>query len=197
MLAFNQEWVLVNPMKPFPKQRGISLIEIVVVVAILGILMSVGAPTFQLWIANSRIRSVADSMHNGLQITRAEALKTNNTVCFVPMGGSNGESWCVSRTAAGVCGDVNEVTNNVSPYLTAAQAGVVVGALPLCYNGMGTRPLGSAALDLQVIASDSVQAWAVGKGRDDELRRLMLRVSPLGQVRYCDQGLPATDPRSC
>ena len=174
-------------------QRGMSLVEILVVMTVLGILLSLGFPTFQAAVDNSRVRSGGESILNGLQLARAEALKSNETVCFVSIDDTNGNdtnglSWCVRR-GNGACG-VNEVARHESSLVGRTQSGLIAGALPLCYNGMGGRPLGSVALtlDLTPVAS-SADA--------DLLRTLSVRVSALGQVRFCDPGLANTDPRSC
>ena len=64
------------------RQRGFTLIELMVVVAIMGILLSLGIPAFSEWNRNTRIRNQAESVLTGLQIARAEAVKRNRYVRF-------------------------------------------------------------------------------------------------------------------
>ena len=58
-----------------PTARGFSLIELIVVLAVLAILLAAGASNFSVWMTNSRIRTTAESIQNGLQMARAEAVR--------------------------------------------------------------------------------------------------------------------------
>ena len=64
------------------KQRGITIIEVLVAIAIVGLLMALAAPSATNWIQNNQLRSAADSILNGIQIARIEALKRNTRVSF-------------------------------------------------------------------------------------------------------------------
>lgn len=90
-----------------PAHRGFSLIEIMVAVAILGIVLAVGLPSFQTWIRNTQIRTMGESIQNGLRLARAEAVRRNQAVEFVLVsvdptvgnvgnaGNVNGQNWIV------------------------------------------------------------------------------------------------------
>ena len=62
---------------------GFTLVELLVVMAILAILASVGFPSFQRLLADYRVTSQANSVQGLLQFARTEALKrtANVTVC--------------------------------------------------------------------------------------------------------------------
>lgn len=84
------------------QQFGFTLIELMIVVVLMSILMSVGLPSFQAIIDNSRLTSVANTMLSAYQIARSEALKTHaknnvyvvNTTDATQTGGSN--TWKVT-----------------------------------------------------------------------------------------------------
>lgn len=61
---------------------GFTLVEILVVLMILGILLAMGVGSFTEWMRNTRIRNQAESILNGLQYARAEAVKRNRFVRF-------------------------------------------------------------------------------------------------------------------
>lgn len=63
-------------------QQGMSLIELLVSVSILGILAAIGIPSFQQWVRNSRIRTAAESIQNGLRQARSEAGQRGTNVRF-------------------------------------------------------------------------------------------------------------------
>ena len=55
-------------------QRGVTLIELAIVLAVVALLYSQAAPSFAVWIKSAQIRTAAESMQNGLQLARAEAI---------------------------------------------------------------------------------------------------------------------------
>lgn len=59
-------------------RAGFSLIEVMVVVAILGALAAVAAPGLSRFLANQRVKSAARSVADSFQIARAEAIRTGD-----------------------------------------------------------------------------------------------------------------------
>jgi type IV fimbrial biogenesis protein FimT len=64
------------------RQRGLSIIEICVVLAIVAILYAQAAPSFSAWTHNAQIRTATESIQSGLQLARAEAMRRNRSVMF-------------------------------------------------------------------------------------------------------------------
>ncbi|MBK7423660.1 MAG: GspH/FimT family pseudopilin [Propionivibrio sp.] len=58
------------------------MIELLIGVAVLGILLALGASSFRVWIGNMRIRTTAEAIQNGLQLARGEAVRRNALVRF-------------------------------------------------------------------------------------------------------------------
>jgi type IV fimbrial biogenesis protein FimT len=63
-------------------ERGFSLIELLITLAIFGVLLALGASSFRAWIVNMKIRSTAESVQSGLQLARGEAVRRNTAVMF-------------------------------------------------------------------------------------------------------------------
>jgi len=77
-------------------QRGYSLIEIAVVLAIVAIMYRIAAPAFSNWIGNVQVRTAAESIQNGLQLARAEAIRRNASVLFwLTNQAGGGTDWLV------------------------------------------------------------------------------------------------------
>jgi type IV fimbrial biogenesis protein FimT len=61
--------------------RGMTLIELLTVIAIAAILAMVAVPSFTKIIATQRLKSAASNLQIALLTARSEALKRNTTVC--------------------------------------------------------------------------------------------------------------------
>lgn len=64
-------------------QRGFSLAELMVTVAIIGVMTALAAPNMLTLLQNIRLKSAARSIMGGLQATKMEAVKTNVTCVVV------------------------------------------------------------------------------------------------------------------
>lgn len=174
------------------KQAGITLVEIVIVVAILIIVSAIAIPSYQQMIQNSRIKTAAESILSGLQIARAEAVKRNANVQFNFRTGS-GWTVCLSPATPGNCPTTDDATTiqSRSGAETSAVTVTVAPASttgPYVFNsfGMMTSPASSVAFNV-------VDNAAAGS------RDLRVIVGTGGTVKSCDPdaGLAADDPRKC
>lgn len=81
---------------------GFTLVEVVVVIAIIGILTSMAVPSFVEFTRNQRIRAASSDMFVTLVSARSEALKRNTSVTIVPVSSANwGLGWSIANPAGG------------------------------------------------------------------------------------------------
>ena len=74
--------------------RGFTLIEFAVVMAIVGILVSLAAPSIARFTASSEVRSIAASVAGDIGLARAEALRTRAAITICARSGSTcGTDW--------------------------------------------------------------------------------------------------------
>lgn len=174
---------------PTARPSGFSLVELMIAIAIMATLMGLAVPSFRTWLQNSQIRNAAESVQNGLQRARAEAVGRNANVEFVLGAGS---SWVVqlplpasavieSRPASEGSRDVAvAVTPGGTTTVTFNNFGSVVTP-----NGDGSAPFTRVDLDSSVLdAADS--------------QNLRVTIGVGGNARMCDPNLAAgSSPRAC
>lgn len=186
------------------KEDGVSLIELMIGIAIVSLLLVMGAPSFSLWMQNTQTRAAAESILNGLQIARTEAVRRNANVRFSLTDAAGGAAWsvgCVNVTAG--C-PANIQSRSAGEGGTNARVGiaVAVGALetPLAagtllpagitFDGLGRVPAANIGTDIARI--DVTNAVSV------DVRRMVILVGSGGQTRMCDPALElATNPQGC
>ncbi|MBB5203308.1 type IV fimbrial biogenesis protein FimT [Inhella inkyongensis] len=191
--------------------RGMTLIEAVVVMALLVLTLALVAPSVADWIRDLRVRSGAESIKNGLSIARAEALRRNTAVGFwmVEDTGSRipGNACVLSSQSAAWVVSISDPTAacGAAPSLTAApqlvqrskaeenSTALKVAAVDdagnsinrVIFNGLGQAPAVATRYTIDVEATN-------GQGR-----RLRVVVESGGLVRMCEHGVAAGDPRAC
>lgn len=167
------------------RSRGYTLVELMIAIVVMGILMSLAVPSFRVWLQNSQIRNATESILNGIQRARAEAVARNANVEFVLGAGS---SWVVRVVGGGNIDtrSSSEGSLNVTRTVTPA------GATTLTFNsfgGLGANGDASAALT-QVELDSSVLAPA-------DSQELRVTIGLGGNVRMCDPHFPSANPRGC
>ena len=196
-------------------QRGFSLVELLIAVGIVGILLGLAFPGYQKWIQNTQIRTAAESIQNGLQLARAEAVKRNVNIEFVltaalPLAAN------VTTAAANAAGP-NWIVRVFPP-------ADPVPALNFIQGRPATEGSSNSVISVAVGASASVVFTSLGRiaappvpgiaaAQPDPIRidvtnsalavvdRRPLRVliTSAGQIRMCDPSaeLNVNDPRRC
>jgi len=77
--------------------QGLTLIELMITVAVLAVGLSLAAPSFTQQIANYRLRTASESIINGLNYARAEAVRRNSPVSFTL--DASGSGWAVAQVS--------------------------------------------------------------------------------------------------
>jgi type IV fimbrial biogenesis protein FimT len=200
------------------RHAGFTIIELLIGIAILAIVLGLGAPAMGTYLQNSKLAAATASFYAGVQAARTEAIRRNMQSQFVltdlPLstGGlanapglatPNGRSWVVRSllpppAAPGTFEAVDMKSSNEGEASVAAQSIVVNCVLPagcsgaIPFNGFG----GTADGQTYRVNISNPAAGACAPGG---IRCRSITVSPGGQIAACDSTipLPSGDTRAC
>ena len=85
-------------------QHGLSLLEVMVVVAITAIVAATAAPSFSAFVESRRLDSAATRLAADLQFVRSEAIARNRPLRLSVLAGAGASCWAVHSGAAADCG---------------------------------------------------------------------------------------------
>lgn len=196
--------------------KGFTLVELAIGMALLAIILGVGLPSFSLWIQNTQIRTAAESVLNGLQLARAEAVSRNANVrfqltdtqgsiawtvgCVTPVGDTNGDGMddcpAIIQSRANNEGSANARTGistaanaaaSVNTPLTSG-AGLPAG---VTFTFLGRVPTANAGTDITRV--DVISAKTIAGSR-----RMTILIGAGGTTRMCDPAVAlAVNPQGC
>jgi len=188
------------------KNRGVSMIELIVSLTIVGIVLGIAMPGFVNWLGDRQIQAVGSSIVDGMHLARSKAIERNTSVNFV-LTALPGAAWtvkCPTTTSNCSAGDpsssyiekmpTSEGGNNVVVTLT----NVTMASPPtFTFNGLGQltspTPPGSG-LPVLTLTTPSAGACKAAGGQSTCLN---IVISASGKVRYCDPSLAAGNSRGC
>lgn len=206
--------------------RGFSLIELMMTVAIVGVLLALAAPRFADYLRNVKLRSAAEMFLTGLQLARSEAVRMNTPVEFLltaddPIPGNvgtavaaaSGTNWMVRTADMGTFIDGKfgiegagrgaaqltpiRINDTTPPASTDPDAPPVAPVASIVFNGLGRTSLPSQAV-FKFNNPDAGTCVTAG----GPVRCLKVIVAIGGQARICDPAVSAAavaagDSRGC
>ena len=110
-----------------PAARGFTLVELLLVIAILAVLAGVGMPYLGNFIANHRVKSASFDIYSTLVYARSEAITRNGSVTVTPVGGNWASGWTVTENATGTTLRTQSANNGIT----------MTGPGSVIYLGMG------------------------------------------------------------
>jgi type IV fimbrial biogenesis protein FimT len=195
---------------------GFTLLEMVVTMSIFAILVGLGVPSMRLWIVNTKVRAVADSLQNGLRLAQAESLRrsrqtvfylTNSTTPAATLSANaNGMYWAIETIP--LIGSVAEIPEFIqSGEVSAINAGVTVSNFTdtaVCFNSVGrltanaATGIANAATCTLPPAATPVSMYQITATGVAGYRPLNVMVTLGGQVHLCDPNKSlSTEPDGC
>jgi type IV fimbrial biogenesis protein FimT len=169
---------------------GVSLVELMIALAVFAILIAMALPSFASWIQNTRIRTAAEGILNGLQYARTEAVRRNTNIEFSLSGTGAGWTVQVPNVAPALQTRADD-EGGTGVALTPATTGGVA-TTKATFNGMGwvvDNDDGTAHFDRVGVTSSMVSGT--------EIRNLQINIGTGGSIKMCDPAVAIGDPRAC
>jgi type IV fimbrial biogenesis protein FimT len=172
------------------KSNGFSLIEVMIVIAIIAALVAFTVPMGQAYIANNRVRSATESFRSVLSIARAEATKRNRPVNLrMDLAASQWRVETIENVLG--LGTITTVIRSGDYAETGTVTGPYQADLTIVFDAFGRATGAGPNFDF----GSTVGTCQSGGG---EIRCLRVILAAAGQATLCDTGLVyANDPRGC
>jgi type IV fimbrial biogenesis protein FimT len=122
---------------------GFTIIELMVVIAIMGVLTMAALPSFTQFVKNQRVKSASFDVFSTLVAARSEAITRNATVTVTPSSGTT--NWASSGWQVKL-GTTVLRTQETVPNIT------ITGPTSISYNGSG-RITGTASPTIELTAA--------------------------------------------
>ena len=87
----SRDWIL--------RQRGFTVIEILLVIVIIGVLLAVAAPSFVTFTSSQKVKTASFDLYAAMMFARSEAIKRKVNVTVAPVSSDWKNGWTVMAGA--------------------------------------------------------------------------------------------------
>jgi type IV fimbrial biogenesis protein FimT len=144
--------------RPSLRARGFTLPELMVGVAVMGILGAIAAPSFSTLVGNMRARGTSSDLYAAVVRARSEALKLNAEVKLVPASGST--TWQAGWSIQ----DPADATSKLDDH-PAVKGATISGPATLVFQPNGrVKGGGEPAFDIAVSGSTQHRCITIDLG---------------------------------
>lgn len=134
---------------------GFTIIELMIVVAIVGVMVALAAPSLGDLVVRTRLKTAASDLHGSFILARSEAIKRNAVVQVVANNSANWAlGWSVVEPAGGTVLSRQDPYPNVDFRTANAAYATVTPLANVTFSGTG-RETGSAGAGVAVVINST------------------------------------------
>lgn len=170
--------------------KGFTLVELMIVVAIIGILAAASIPAFSRWMADSRTRTAAESLQSALRLAQTEAVQRSRKVEFYLTNASP------ALSAASSTSGKNWVMQTLAPGTTTAET-YLQGGIFVTADSTVAISAGSAKATFNSLGRANPVTYTLTNSGGN--RKLNVVLNTGGGLRMCDpdKTRSASNPDGC
>ena len=86
------------------RQRGFTVIEILLVIVVIGVLLSIAAPSFVTFTSSQKVKTASFDLYAAMVFARSEAIKRRVNVTVAPVSSDWKNGWTISTGAVACAG---------------------------------------------------------------------------------------------
>jgi len=169
-------------------QTGLSMVEVLIAMVVLAVMITAAVPAYTAWVQNTQIRTAAESIKNGIQLARAQAIQTNKLIRFAFTTDSG---WKINPAD-----DPDKDPPIAERSHNDGSPNVTLEILPAGANEVVFDSFGRLVVPPDPIAQVRIDNPTITNL--DDRRNLRIEITTAGSVRLCDpRVLSPTDSRRC
>ena len=78
------------------RQRGFTVIEVLLVIVVIGVLLSIAAPSFVTFTSSQKVKTASFDMYAAMMFARSEAIKRRANVTITPVSSDFKNGWTIT-----------------------------------------------------------------------------------------------------
>ncbi|MEZ5598065.1 MAG: GspH/FimT family pseudopilin [Pseudomonadales bacterium] len=145
-------------MSALRRQVGFTVVELMVSLAIAAVLITIGMPAFNSFVAQQRLTTTTNDLIGAVAYARSEAAKLGGVVSVQALGNDDGNEWgegyCVIAGNPGSCAGTPLRRIEVPVGVTLDGTGGLDGEFALSFNARGLL-VGGVTGSVQVCSTDT------------------------------------------
>lgn len=178
-------------------QRGFTLVELMLAVAIIGILSAVTLPSFQNFLSGQKLNVASNNVYTAMQLAKATAIQQNASMTVLFNKGTG--QWCIfNRQITPDSTTCNMGSNNlengvIKKYIEPLNPDISIASVPTDAAQITYDSFGRVVANPDSSATLTSLEYTLNR---DASRAATVQLTN-GLIRLCDPKKPAGNPQAC